>query len=34
MQSLVQKVAEKNKYDVDNLDDLHRGSVIFRDEID
>lgn len=27
-------MAEKNKYDVNNLETMHRGSVIFRDEID
>ena len=33
MMSLVQNVVEKNQYNTDNLRDLHRGSVVFRDEL-
>ena len=33
MQSLVQKMAENNQYDANNINELHRGSVVFREEL-
>lgn len=34
MQNLVSTMAQKNQYDTQNISELHRGSVIFRDEIE
>ena len=33
MQNLVQKMAENNMYDANNINELHRGSVVFREEL-
>lgn len=33
MQNLVQKVAEANQYDTQKIEELHRGSIVFRDEL-
>lgn len=33
MQNLVHKMAEANQYDMEKIDELHRGSVVFRDEL-
>ena len=34
MQTLVNRVAEKNLYDTNNINELHKGSVVFRDELE
>lgn len=34
MQTLVNRVAEKSQYDTNNISELHKGSVVFRDELE
>ena len=33
MQNLVRNMAENNQFDANNLNELHRGSVVFREEL-
>ena len=33
LQSVINKMAEKVDYDMENINELHRGSVVFREEL-